>query len=122
MRISAAPLAAALLLSACSGGSSGTGSVTTTGSAAAQTVTVEMRDDLKFHPSTVQARIGTVTVHLDNVGQVPHDFAFGQQSLGKTGSIDGKSQQDLKVTFDKAGTFSFLCTIHPHMTGKVVVQ
>jgi plastocyanin len=117
----AAPLAAVLLLSACGGGSSGTGSATTTGSADAQTVTIEMRDDLKFHPSTVQARIGTVTLHLDNVGQVPHDFAFGEQSLGKTGSIDGKSQQDLKVTFDKAGSFSFVCTIHPHMSGKVVV-
>ena len=122
MRISGpALLATALLLSSCGGGSTDTGSVRTTGSADAQRVTLEMRDDLKFHPTTIQARVGTVTLHLDNTGQIPHDFAFQQRSLGKTGSIDGRTAQDLKVTFDKAGSYAFVCTIHPHMTGKVVV-
>jgi plastocyanin len=114
-------LATALLLSSCSGGSTDTGSVRATGSADAQQVTLEMRDDLKFHPTTIEARAGTLTLHLDNTGQIPHDFAFQQRSLGKTGSIDGKSSQDLSVTFDKAGSYAFVCTIHPHMTGKVVV-
>jgi plastocyanin len=114
-------LATALLLSSCSGGSTDTGSVRATGSADAQQVTLEMRDDLKFHPTTIQARVGTVTLRLDNTGQIPHDFAFQQRSLGKTGSIDGKSSQDLSVTFDKAGSYAFVCTIHPHMAGKVVV-
>jgi plastocyanin len=118
----AALLSAAVLLGGCSSGSHSTGSATTTGSADAQTVTVEMRDDLKFHPSSVHARVGTVTLHVSNPGLVPHDLTFDDDALGKTGTVDGKSAKDLKVTFSTTGTFSFVCTVHKGMTGEVVVS
>ena len=114
-------LALPLLLVSCSGGSSATESATTTGSADAQTVTVMMRNDLRFHPDTVNARVGTVTLDVDNVESVPHNLVFDDTALGKTGTVDGKSAETLEVTFDKAGTFRFVCTFHPRMTGKVVV-
>lgn len=118
-------LAATALLAGCggSGGSSGgTGSVTTTGAAGAQTATVGMTDQLKFSPSTVQAKVGTVTLTVRNEGQVPHNLVFDDSALGKTGTVDGKSDTTLKVTLSKAGTYRFVCTFHPGMGGKVVVS
>ncbi|MDX6265973.1 MAG: Cupredoxin-like domain [Frankiales bacterium] len=120
----AALLAVPLLLVGCSGGGSGkdTGSVTTTGAADAQTATVDMGADLKFRPSTVLARVGTVTLTANNTGQVPHDLVFDDKALGKTGTVDGKTSEPLKVTFSKAGTYTFTCTFHSGMAGKVVVS
>ena len=114
-----------LLLVACSdGGDKGSDSsaVTTTGSADAQTATVDMTDKLTFAPDTVNAKVGTVTLDVANVGAIPHNLHFDEASLGKTSTVDGKKDEKLKVTFDKAGTFTFVCTFHPGMTGKVVVS
>jgi plastocyanin len=114
-------LAVPLLVVSCTAGSAGTGTVSTTGSADAQTVTVEMPSDLKYHPSTVEARVGTVTLDVSNTDVVPHDLVFDAARLGQTGTIDGKSDTTLKVTFDTAGTFRFTCSFHSGMKGKVVV-
>jgi plastocyanin len=122
------PLLALLLVPAlvagCSGSDSGSSdtSVTTSGAASAQTATVGMNDKLKFDPNVVQAKVGTVTLSVDNLGKVPHNLVFDDESLGKTGTIAGKAKEPLKVTFAKAGTFTFVCTFHPGMTGKVVVS
>ncbi|MFN2537101.1 MAG: cupredoxin domain-containing protein [Mycobacteriales bacterium] len=121
MKKRATLLAVPLLLVSCSSGSRGTGSVTTSGAADAQTVRVEMRNDLKFHPSTVNGRIGRVTFDVANVESIAHNLVFDEDFLGKTGTVDGKTDEKLTVTFDKAGTFSFTCTFHPGMAGKVVI-
>ena len=118
----AALAALPLLLVACGGGDKGGSSVSTTGSPEAQTATVDMNDKLAFEPSTVNAKVGTVTLDVVNVGVVPHNLEFDDKALGKTSTVDGKKDEKLKVTFDKAGTFTFVCTFHPGMTGKVVVS
>ncbi|MCW2543521.1 MAG: Cupredoxin-like domain [Frankiales bacterium] len=121
----AAVLVAPLLLAGCGssgGGGGGQASVSTVGAAGAQTATVGMNDNLTFVPTTVLAKVGTVTLTVDNLGRVPHNLVFGDQSLGKTGAIAGGSRQPLSLTFDRAGTFSFECTFHSGMTGKVVVS
>lgn len=100
----------------------GGGSASTQGAPGAQTVTVNMTDALEFTPATIAAKVGTVTVKVANTGAIPHNLHFDQGSLGKTGTVDGKSAEDLKVVFDKAGTFTFVCTFHSGMTGKVVVS
>ena len=111
-----------LLLVSCSSSTKGTGSVTTLGESGAQTATVDMKDDLKFHPSEVDARGGTVSLTVQNSGNVPHDLEFSDSSLGKTPTVDGKTSQKLKVTFTKSGTYAFVCTFHTGMAGKVVVS
>jgi plastocyanin len=111
-----------LALSSCSSGSKGTGTTSTTGAPDAQTVTVDMRNDLKYHPSTIEARVGTVTFDIVNAESVPHDLAFKDSALGKTRMIDGKTDVTLKVTFSKPGTYDFVCTVHSGMDGKVVVS
>jgi plastocyanin len=118
----AALLVVPLLLVSCSGSKKSTGSATTSGAPDAQTVTVEMKNDLKFHPDTVDARVGTVSFDVVNVETVPHDMTFEGQVTATTGNVDGKTHKILKVVFSKPGTFSFICTVHPGMDGKVVVS
>jgi plastocyanin len=119
---SRALLAVPLVLVSCSSGTTGTGSVTTVGPPGAQTATVEMRNDLKYHPSTVNARVGKVTLTVSNTETVPHDLVFADPGLGQISNLDGKESKPLVVTFGRPGTFRFACTIHPGMTGEVVVR
>ena len=118
-------LALPLVLSGCGGGDdapASSGSVATTGDAGDQTATVDMNDALEFDPTTVEARVGTVVLDVKNVGKVPHNLVFDEEALGKTGTISGGESEPLKVVFDKTGTFTFVCTFHSGMTGKVVVS
>ena len=81
-------------------------------SAADRTVTMV---DLAFEPSTVEIVAGD-TVTWMNEGAAPHD-ATGDgwaTPLLMTG-------ESASVTFDAAGTYAYICSIHPEMTGQVVV-
>ena len=117
---------AAVLLAGCSSDDdakdTSTDSVTTTGASNAQTATVGMNDKLRFDPTTVNARVGTVTLDVKNEGGVPHNLTFDEAALGKTGTVNGHASEPLKVVFTKSGTYSFVCTFHPGMTGKVLVS
>jgi len=118
-------VAIAVLLVGCSSGSTkakDNGAVTTTGAAGAQTAAVDVTDSLTFSPNTVNAKVGTVTLSVTNTGGTPHNLTFDDSALGKTNTIAGKESVPLKVVFDKAGTFTFRCTFHAGMTGKVVVS
>ncbi len=118
-------LSVAVLLAGCGNNSSkakDNGAVTTEGAGAAQTATVGMTDKLQFAPTTVNAKVGTVTLEVKNEGQTPHNLTFDDSALGKTNTISGKQTQSLKVVFDKAGTYTFMCTFHSGMNGKVVVS
>ena len=119
--------ATSLLLAGCGGGGStpaggdSSSSVTTDGAADAQTATVGMNDKLSFAPKELAAKIGTVTFAVKNLGQIPHNLHFDDEALGKTGTVDGGESEPLKVVFTKAGTYTFKCTFHSGMIGKVVV-
>lgn len=119
-----------LAATACAGGggSGGTstvkanGTVAAVGGPTAQTAEVDGQDVLKFKPNVVTAKIGALTLTMKNAGQVPHNLEFDDGSLGKLGLVAGGQSKALKLTFTKAGTYTFQCTIHPGMTGKVVVS
>jgi plastocyanin len=90
-------------------------------SAQATTVRTTMKE-FKFVLSTKTVRKGTVTFRLRNTGRLPHDFKIaGKKSKliapGKTGL--------LTVTFRKAGSYAYLCTVAGHaaagMKGKLRV-
>lgn len=121
-RLATAALLPVLLLTACS--SSGSSSVKANGTVdgSSGVVTVKGGDDLKFAPNIVNAKVGVLKLTFTDSGQVPHNLAFDDASLGKTATINGGTSATLDVTFPKAGTYTFQCTIHPGMTGKVVVR
>jgi plastocyanin len=73
--------------------------------------------DFSFSPASVTVAVGdTVTWH--NTGQAPHTATANDGSFD-TGTIQpgGSGSQ----TFNSAGTFSYICTIHPNMHGTVRV-
>jgi uncharacterized cupredoxin-like copper-binding protein len=82
-------------------------------SSQAMTDNVTMKEfKFTFLPRTV--RKGVVTFKLKNTGKLPHDLKIaGKKSKmiapGKTGL--------LRVTFAKAGTFAYLCTVPGHAAG-----
>jgi plastocyanin len=74
--------------------------------------------NLNFDPATVTVNVGD-TVTWTNNDSVDHTATANGGSFD-TGSI-GNGQSD-SVTFTAAGNFPYHCSLHPQMTGTVVVQ
>jgi plastocyanin len=72
--------------------------------------------DLSFSPSTVEIGTGEAVAWVWEDGVVPHDVAFeaGPESPQQSGGT-------WEHGFDEPGTYAYRCTIHPQMTGRVVV-
>jgi plastocyanin len=73
--------------------------------------------DLFFSPTSVSIAVGdTVTWH--NTGQAPHNATADDGSFKTPDLNNGQSASE---TFNQAGTFSYICTIHPNMKGTIRV-
>jgi plastocyanin len=83
--------------------------------AADQAVTIA---DFAFSPQTVTVTVGD-TVTWTNSDQIAHTATAGDGSWD-TGDI--AQGQSAAITFSTAGTFAYICTPHPTMTGTVVVE
>jgi plastocyanin len=100
---------------------SGTGTGAASGPPSAQQFLVRGNDRDQFVPATVTAHVGTLTLTLQN-GGVPHNLTFDDRTLPGIGTVTGAATKSTTLTFDKPGTYTFQCTIHPGMAGKVVVS
>ncbi|WGW13931.1 cupredoxin domain-containing protein [Saxibacter everestensis] len=80
-------------------------------------VTIEVAQ-MSYSPSTVTVQVGeSVTWKFDD-GNVRHDVVSADGSF-KSKIADGGSYT---YTFDKPGTYAYSCSLHPAMTGTVVVE
>jgi plastocyanin len=84
-------------------------------SAAAAAVKI---DNFVFGPQTITVPVGT-TVTWTNSDDIPHT-AVSTDGVFKSKVMD--TDEKFSYTFTKAGTYPYYCTIHPKMTGKIVVQ
>ena len=83
--------------------------------AAATSVTVS---DFQFAPARITIQQGD-TVTWTNDGPTPHS-STSENGVWDTGIFpEGESRSH---TFNEAGTFAYICTPHPNMTGTVVVE
>jgi plastocyanin len=73
--------------------------------------------DLFFSPTSVSIAVGD-TVTWNNTGQAPHNATADGGSF-KTPTIN--NGESASHTFTQAGTFSYICTIHPQMKGTIHV-
>ena len=71
-----------------------------------------------FDPATVTIQVGNV-VTWTNQDNVPHTATASDGSFD-TGQLANGAFET--VTFNSAGTFDYVCSIHPQMTGSVVVE
>jgi plastocyanin len=75
-------------------------------------------DNFVFGPQTLTVPVGT-TVVWTNSDDIPHT-SVSTDGVFKSKVLD--TDEKFSYTFTKAGTYPYYCTIHPKMTGKVVVQ
>ena len=75
-------------------------------------------DNFVFGPQTLTVPVGT-TVTWTNSDDIPHT-SVSTEGVFKSKVLD--TDEKFSYTFTKAGTYPYYCTIHPKMTGKVVVQ
>lgn len=73
---------------------------------------------MAFGPQTVTIKVGD-TVTWTNKDGVRHNAT----AVDKSWKTDTFSKGGTgSVTFNTAGTFPYICTVHPSMTGTVIVQ
>jgi plastocyanin len=75
-------------------------------------------DQFTFAPQQVTVKAGT-TVTWTNDDDVPHTVASSIK-LFKSKALDTKDR--FSFTFTTPGTYEYFCSLHPHMTGVVVVE
>jgi plastocyanin len=75
-------------------------------------------DQFTFAPQRITVKAGT-TVTWANEDDVPHTIASSSK-LFKSRALD--TGDKFSFTFMTPGTYEYFCSLHPHMTGVVVVQ
>ena len=75
-------------------------------------------DNFVFGPPAITVPVGT-TVTWTNSDDTPHT-AVSTDGVFKSKVMD--TDEKFSYTFAKAGTYSYYCSVHPKMTGQVVVK
>jgi plastocyanin len=75
-------------------------------------------DNFSFAPATTTVPVGT-TVTWTNRDDIPHNVVIPEQKF-KSRALD--TDEMFSHTFDVAGTYKYYCSIHPRMTGQIVVR
>jgi len=95
----------------------GTSTVTANDQSSAANAAVNI-DNFVFGPQTITVPVGA-TVTWTNKDDIPHT-SVSTEGVFKSKVLD--TDEKFSYTFTKPGTYPYYCTIHPKMTGKVVVQ
>ncbi len=109
----------ALLLIATSGERSALAAAAEATSSGTGSSSTEVKiDNFSFTPQEIRVKAGT-TITWTNRDDIPHtvvskDLAFKSKAL----DTDDK----FTTTLTKPGTYPYFCSIHPKMTGKVIVE
>jgi plastocyanin len=75
-------------------------------------------DNFTFKAQVVTVKPGT-TVTWTNADDIPHTVT-SNNALFKSKVLD--SGDKFSFTFAKAGQFGYFCSLHPHMTGTIIVK
>ncbi len=76
-------------------------------------------DNFSFSPNTLTLSVGG-TVTWTNHDNVPHVVSSADNQFKKSPLL--KTGQSFSHTFATTGTYSYFCSIHPRMTGKIIVK
>ena len=95
----------------------GVGRATATAQQKPETIEVKI-DNFTFGPAELTVKAGT-TVRWTNRDDIPHTVV-SPDKVFKSKVLD--TDEQFSFTFSTPGTFPYFCSIHPKMTGKVLVQ
>jgi nitrite reductase (NO-forming) len=100
-----------------------TGARTPRATTAASTADSVKATEFKYALAKTKVSRGTVTFKVKNSGHVKHDFKINGK---KTKLLSPGASATLKVSFSKAGRYTYLCTVPGHaqagMKGKLTVK
>lgn len=75
-------------------------------------------DNFSFTPAELKVPVGA-TITWTNRDDIPHTVV-SPDKVFKSKVMD--SDEKYSFTFATAGTYTYFCSIHPKMTGRVIVQ
>jgi plastocyanin len=77
-------------------------------------------DNFTFRPARLVVAAGTKVTWV-NRDDLPHTAtSSARPRLFDSGALD--TDQKFSHVFTRAGTYDYFCTLHPRMTGKVIVK
>jgi amicyanin len=79
--------------------------------------TVVKIGNFTFGPQEVKIKAGT-TITWTNEDDIPHTVVSPNNFRSKALDTDGT----YSFTFTTPGTYKYFCSLHPHMTGTIVVE
>jgi plastocyanin len=71
-----------------------------------------------FQPTSLSVKVGS-TVTWTNMDEEPHTVV-STGGVFRSNALDTKDSFSFK--FDKTGTYTFVCSIHPQMVGTIIVK
>jgi plastocyanin len=75
-------------------------------------------DNFSFNPREITVAKGTIVTWV-NHDDVPHTVVSPDKKF-KSKALDTDDQ--FSFTFNDSGTYAYFCSVHPMMTGKVIVK
>jgi len=76
-------------------------------------------DNFTFGPSPLTVKAGT-TVTWTNRDDIPHSIVDKDRKLFRSKVLD--TGESFSFTFSNPGSYDYFCSLHPHMTGHIVVE
>ena len=75
-------------------------------------------DNFTFNPQKLTVKAGT-TVTWTNKDDIPHAIATASKQF-RSKTLD--TDDAYSFTFTTPGSYEYFCSLHPHMTGTIVVE
>jgi len=124
LKRTALALAAIVVFAACSGSTPGDTAAPTTPSsepttqAPLATMAAVQIVNFAFNEPAITVKVGETVAWTNDENGIQHTTT-ADEGLWSSGSLD--SGDVFEFTFSEPGTYTYLCTIHPSMTGTITV-
>jgi plastocyanin len=75
--------------------------------------------DFSFNPQTITVKSGEKITWI-NHDEEPHTVVSVEKQFKKSTALD--TDQEFTITAGAPGTYTYFCSVHPKMTGTIIVQ
>src|ERR1700749_3852084 len=89
---------------------------TSTGNAKENKIEIK---DFAFNPQTLTVKSGEKITWI-NRDEEPHTVVSVEKQFKKSNALD--TDQEFTITAGAPGTYTYFCSVHPKMTGTIVVK
>ena len=86
------------------------------GSAAGTKIEIK---DFSFNPQTITVKSGEKITWINHDDE-PHTVVSADKEFKKSTALD--TDQEFTITAGAPGTYTYFCSVHPKMTGTIVVE